>query len=104
VVTNCLVCNCAFAQKRSTHVYCSEGCRFIARLERKRYRHWNQVGEREKQIVRCKARKIRDKQPCQVCGSIHAEKHHPHYDDPFHVEWYCRKHHAQVHTQMRRSA
>lgn len=37
--------------------------------------------------------------PCKVCGSLDTHAHHNDYSDPFAVEWYCRKHHRDLHGQ-----
>ena len=39
--------------------------------------------------------------PCWVCGDV-AQAHHANYDAPLDVIWLCRKHHAQVHAEVRR--
>lgn len=39
------------------------------------------------------------KQPCDVCGSQQAEKHHEDYDRPLDVVWLCRSHHLDLHTR-----
>jgi len=58
----------------------------------------------EERAKRIKARSdanhaIRDgkltKQSCRVCGK-NAEMHHPDYNKPLDVDWYCRKHHWKV--------
>jgi hypothetical protein len=36
-------------------------------------------------------------QPCAVCGSNKAEKHHPDYSKPLLVVWLCYFHHQQLH-------
>ena len=35
------------------------------------------------------------KEPCQECGEIRVEAHHPDYDHPLLVEWLCRPHHGR---------
>ncbi|MBB3288760.1 MULTISPECIES: hypothetical protein [unclassified Rhizobium] len=41
-----------------------------------------------------------EKRPCQVCGSEDSEAHHPDYDRPMLVEWYCRTHHKAEHRRL----
>ena len=36
------------------------------------------------------------RQPCKICRKA-AEAHHPDYTKPLLVEWYCFKHHRQIH-------
>lgn len=38
--------------------------------------------------------------PCEVCGTVEVEAHHPRYDGPdahLDVKWLCRHHHALEH-------
>ena len=44
------------------------------------------------------------KQPCEVCGNIQAECHHPDYSKPLDVIWLCRKHHMETHGKSMREA
>lgn len=37
------------------------------------------------------------KMPCEVCGEVKSEAHHPDYSKPLEVMWLCRKHHATLH-------
>ena len=36
--------------------------------------------------------------PCEVCGDVESEGHHPDYSRPLTVVWLCRKHHKEVHS------
>lgn len=36
------------------------------------------------------------KQPCQFCGRIKVEAHHPDYSKPLEVIWACREHHKEM--------
>lgn len=45
-----------------------------------------------------RARGIILQQPCSVCGDPDSEVHHPDYSNPRLVEWYCEKHHKDVHV------
>ena len=75
-----------------------------AKIERKRIKYQTQPDARERQLVRVKVYGKLPPKPCRVCGSEQSEMHHPDYNDPFTVEYLCRKHHAQLHAEMRRSA
>ena len=37
------------------------------------------------------------KEPCQVCGAIKTEGHHPDYSKALEVIWLCRHHHRLLH-------
>lgn len=40
-------------------------------------------------------------EPCSVCGQEPAEAHHPSYDRPADVVWYCRRHHREEHRRLK---
>lgn len=42
------------------------------------------------------------KKPCEVCFSPDSEAHHEDYSKPLDVIWYCPKHHAERHVEIRR--
>src|SRR5688572_10574015 len=42
------------------------------------------------------------KQPCSVCGALHAQAHHHDYSKPLDVEWLCSIHHGQAHQRAER--
>jgi len=39
--------------------------------------------------------------PCQECGSVKSQAHHPDYTKPYDVEFLCSQHHRAVHTTIR---
>lgn len=42
------------------------------------------------------------KKPCEVCGSVeNLEAHHDDYSAPLQVRWLCRRHHKQLHKELR---
>lgn len=43
------------------------------------------------------------KEPCIVCGDVNSQMHHPNYDKPLLVIWYCRKHHLELHKKQAQS-
>ena len=49
-------------------------------------------------------RGLLSQQPCCVCGSSASEAHHPNYDMPMAVDWYCRLHHKAEHARMKAEA
>ncbi|TIL43651.1 hypothetical protein [Mesorhizobium sp.] len=40
-------------------------------------------------------------EPCEECGALDAEAHHPDYDRPMDVRWFCRRHHKQEHRRLK---
>lgn len=39
------------------------------------------------------------KQPCKICGDINVQAHHNDHNKPLEVEWYCVKHHIDLHKK-----
>lgn len=39
------------------------------------------------------------KYPCEICGDVNVEAHHPDYTKPYDVKWLCFKHHRELHRQ-----
>lgn len=37
--------------------------------------------------------------PCQCCGALEVEAHHPDYDKPLDVVWLCQHDHLQLHQE-----
>jgi hypothetical protein len=44
-------------------------------------------------------RGLLQRQPCEVCGDVQTDGHHPDYDKPLAVIWLCRRHHKQAHRK-----
>jgi hypothetical protein len=42
-----------------------------------------------------------EQKPCQVCGEVNSQAHHPDYSKPLDVIWLCPEHHAQAHRDLR---
>lgn len=56
-------------------------------------------------IVRQALRKgVLKRGKCEYCGSFRVEAHHDQYDEPLVVRWFCRRHHQQLHSALRRAA
>lgn len=43
-----------------------------------------------------------DNAQCEVCESIHAQRHHDDYSKPLEIRWLCPLHHKEVHKGKRR--
>jgi len=41
------------------------------------------------------------REPCGRCGDPNSQMHHPDYDKPLLVQWFCRPCHLQLHREMR---
>lgn len=37
------------------------------------------------------------RQPCEVCGGLKSQAHHPDYSKPLQVIWLCATHHKDIH-------
>lgn len=55
-------------------------------------------GPTHKVAARMAARKL-ERKPCEVCGAEKAEAHHEDYTKPLDVNWLCKRHHAERHTE-----
>lgn len=71
---------------------------------RKVVEYFNQQRARNPQKVRCRQIFRQEvkmgrivPEPCEVCGAIPTEAHHPNYSKPFKVNWLCTTHHSEVH-------
>lgn len=42
------------------------------------------------------------KQPCETCGIKKVHAHHDDYSKPLEVKWFCTKHHAKIHVELRK--
>lgn len=40
---------------------------------------------------------------CSVCNSKDSQSHHTDYESPYHIIWLCIKHHAELHTELRKA-
>ena len=55
-------------------------------------RDWDKINARH--IGYCR---IKETQPCEVCGQLETERHHEDYSKPLEIKWLCSRHHKQVH-------
>lgn len=67
---------------------------------------WEEKNKHKKyaqgQVARAiKTGKIK-KEPCSICGNTNSEAHHEDYSRPLYVIWFCKKHHAERHIQLRK--
>ena len=81
--------------------------------ERKKAAAENQKRQRANYPEKFKARyllgnALRDgrivRQPCQVCGDLNSEGHHPDYSEPLKVEWLCITHHGRGNQHITKEA
>ncbi len=43
------------------------------------------------------------RRPCEVCGNLKSQAHHPNYINPYKIKWLCFEHHIQVHKHQKSS-
>lgn len=43
-----------------------------------------------------------ERKPCEICGKAEVDGHHHDYDQPLAVRWLCRRHHRQLHAELRK--
>ena len=41
-----------------------------------------------------------EKQPCEKCGEVNSQMHHPDYSEPLRVVWLCRHCHLKEHGYL----
>jgi len=108
---------CKECTKKDVHENYKEKREYYAKYERMRfqnplrkekvfvYMQRRRANNPEKYKSRCSVRNaIRDgrlkKKPCEVCGCVDVEAHHPDYSKPLDVVWLCRKHHLEEHGKQ----
>ena len=72
----------------------------IIKYKRKYIKKWRLKNSLNKDIIRQKVRRalklgLLKKEPCEVCGELKVEAHHPDYRSPLRVNWLCRIHHRE---------
>lgn len=100
---NCSRCS---NPKSSSHGFCNS-------CHAKYMRNWRKthpLTEHQRKIDRCHAlsryyvktgRII--KYSCHICKNPNSQMHHPDYNQHLLVEWYCRKHHLELHKKIAQS-
>lgn len=55
----------------------------------RKYKAWQKVSNaiRDGRLI---------KQPCEICGELKVEAHHPDHRSAFKIRWLCHEHHRQV--------
>ena len=43
-----------------------------------------------------------ERKPCEVCGALEVEGHHPDYTKPLDVVWLCHRHHLEAEGREQR--
>ena len=71
--------------------------------QRRLYRRIYQLTHQHKQRARREVHKKiasgeLQRQPCEVCGCLPVEAHHPDYDKPLEIKWLCKQHHIELHN------
>jgi len=70
---------------------------------RQRYRlKYPKRRQAELQVQRAVKKGFLKKQPCEICGNIKSEGHHPDYSKPLEVIWLCSEHHNEVHLPSKK--
>jgi len=98
-----LCSKCKKRPQRLTQRYCLECHKEYMRAFRPAYRDLSPE-EKKKSVARAYANVYQKRgkivlQPCSVCLSPNAQKHHEDYDKPLEVRWLCRKCHVEWHRQ-----
>lgn len=113
------VCKTCGAEKDPSLFYKSRSvCKKCENIQKVRYRKLDpdhrakhaammrEFRKRPEEIQKARARqKLKNeinkgkivKLPCQVCGNIEVEAHHPDYSKPLDVKWLCIMHHRMEH-------
>lgn len=106
----CATCGWGYATPgQATCGPCRDHARLRIRANKQAQAHrtrWHQMSAeaRAKANVRRKANHaqaygVLEPQPCQRCGYLRAQKHHPDYKQPLSVEWLCTWCHSLEHAR-----
>lgn len=95
---------CGNIKERLGQSYCNSCHAEYARLNRPKHSELNDLARIKanaraylhEYVRRGKVQKL----PCLICGTTeNLEAHHHDYSKPLAVEWYCRTHHLEIHSQ-----
>lgn len=95
-------CNKCDGPNGRRHRWCRTCLRDYNRENFKGYRFYSDEQKR-KAIARAYAKVYKQRghlisKPCELCGNIDVEMHHPDYSKPLDVRWLCTNCHRWVHT------
>lgn len=107
--SKCLVCGFRFyvepsEQVRGRGIYCSKkcSCSVLGKKVTEKYKdvfvHAKNLHLQKKTHYACRYLK---RSSCHVCGTFPADAHHEDYAKPFDVIWLCKKHHNQLHKNIK---
>jgi hypothetical protein len=89
--------------------YCSFECKGIAKKERVKALAARQKASAKENaaahyaVVKALEEGRLVRQPCEVCGSLKTDSHHPDYSKHLEVQWLCRKHHLLEYFRLKRA-
>ncbi len=113
-VNKCKLCNKKDVKDR---YYSEDGRKRVIEYERKRFkdpkrkakikiyarnrviRHPNKV-KANRAVSHAIKKGVLKRLPCEVCGEIKSQAHHPDYRRPLYIKWLCFKHHREEHNQI----
>lgn len=97
------VCHkCYGINSRRSHKWCNDCHNAYMREWRKTHpltKEQRRKGNARAYANEYKRRGKIQKETCRKCGSEESQMHHPDYDEPLLVEWYCRKCHMELHRR-----
>jgi len=101
--------------KSTEHLYKDQNryiCKNCSYLRQKKYRETDkgkaaskrgtekyELNNRFRRIAWNECKKLGSR-PCEVCGEVKTDKHHPDYTQPLDVIWLCRLHHKEEHKKI----
>ena len=89
-------------RRKKTGHYQENRQRFLDYQKRQALKHPEKINARAL-VNRALKKRILNKKPCEKCGVLKVEGHHPDYSKPLRVIWLCRKHHIELHKALRQT-